>query len=99
MILRMEQQPYIDNLRNYPTEVVDQLEKLLVEGTTARPDPRRKNFYDIEHADRAFFIYVSFSLGKVALLATWRLVGPSFRSSDEVTIACDTGAEVDSGVR
>ena|ERR1700722_13109782 len=99
MILRMEQQPCIDNLLNYPAEVVDQLGKLLVEGATARPDSRRNNFYDIEHADRAFFIYVSPLRGKVALLATWRLLGPSFRSSDEVTGACDTSAEVDSGVR
>jgi hypothetical protein len=97
MILRMEQQPSIDNLSNYPTDVVDQLGKLLAEGTTGRPDSRRKSFYDIEHADRAFFIYISPSMGKVTLLATWQLLGTSFSSSDEVTPECNTGAESESG--
>jgi len=39
----MEQPLTIDNVQNYPSEVVDQLEKLLVEGVSARPDPRRRN--------------------------------------------------------
>ena len=85
MILRMEQQPTIDNVQNYPSEVVDQLEKLLVEGVSARPDPRRRNFYDVEHADRAFFIHVSPLTGKVILLAVWRLLGCPSASFEEVT--------------
>ena len=55
MILRMEGQPTIDNLQNYPVEIVDQLRKLLVDGVSARQDPRRNNFYDVEHAVRTFF--------------------------------------------
>ena len=81
----MEQQPTIDNVQNYPSEVVDQLEKLLMEGVSARPDPRRRNFYDVEHADRAFFIHVSPLTGKVILLAVWRLLGCPFASLEEVT--------------
>ena len=88
MILRMEQQPSIDNLRNYPAEAVDQLGKLLVEGASAREDPRRKNFYDVEHADRTFFIHVSPSSGRVMLLATWeRLLRAGFASFEEDTEA------------
>jgi hypothetical protein len=88
MILRMEQQPSIDNLRNYPAEAVDQLGKLLVEGASAREDPPRKNFYDAEHADQAFFIHVSPSSGRVMLLATWeRLLRAGFAGFEEVTAA------------
>jgi hypothetical protein len=67
----MEQTPAIDNLRNYPTEVVDHLGKLLVEGVSARQDPRRNHFYDIEHPGRGFFIHVHPSNRKVILLAKW----------------------------
>ena len=81
----MEQQPSIDNPRNYPAEVVDQLGKLLVEGASAREDPRRENFYDVEHADRTFFIHVSPSSGRVMLLAKWerllRARSPASRKS------------------
>ena len=85
MILRMEQQPTIDNLQNYPSEVVDQLKKLLLEGVSARQDPRRRNFYDAESADRAFFIHLSPLTGKVILLAVWRLLGSVFTGFEEVT--------------
>jgi hypothetical protein len=85
MILRMEQDPTIDNLQNYPAEVVDQLRKLLVEGVSARQDPRRKNFYDVEHADRAFFIHLSPLTGKVILLAMWRLLASPFIRFEQVT--------------
>jgi hypothetical protein len=71
MILRIEQDPKIDNLQNYSAEIVDQLRKLLVEGVSARQDSRRRNFYDVEHADRAFFIHLSPLTGKVILLAMW----------------------------
>jgi hypothetical protein len=88
MILRIEQQPSIDNMRNYPAEAVDQLGKLLVEGASAREDPRRKNFYDVEHADRTFFIHVSPSSGRVMSLATWeRLLRAGFASFEEDTEA------------
>ena len=69
MILRMEDPPTIHNLRNYPAEVVDQLGKLLVEGVAARQDPRRNNFYDLDHAAHTFFVHVCPSSGKVILLA------------------------------
>lgn len=85
MILRTEQKPTINNLQNYPAEVVDQLEKLLVEGVSARQDPRRKNFYDVEHADQAFFIHLSPLTGKVILLAVWKLLGPVFTGFEEAT--------------
>jgi hypothetical protein len=86
MILRLqqEQQGLIHNRLNYPADIVDQLEKLLVEGVSARQDPNRRNFYDIENADRVFFIYLSPLSGSVTLLATWRLLASPFISFDLV---------------
>jgi len=67
----MNEQLRIDNLKEYPTEIVAQLEKLLASGAAARPDPHRKNFYDVEDAGRVFFIHTSPISGRVMLLATW----------------------------
>lgn len=85
MILRTEQDPTIDNVQNYPAEIVNQLRKLLVEGVSARQDSRRRNFYDVEHADRAFFIHLSPLTGKVILLAMWPLLASPFISFEQVT--------------
>ena len=70
MILRLENVAAIDNLRNYPSETVAKLLELLVAGAKAHPDPRRKNFYDVENGSRVFFIHITPNR-KVLLLATW----------------------------
>jgi hypothetical protein len=62
----------VDNLRNYPAEIIKELEELLLSGGSALPDPKRKGFYDLENYDRTFFIQISSITGKVVLLATWR---------------------------
>ena len=72
MFLRMKQRPAVDNLRNYPAEIIRELEELLLSGGSALPDPKRKGFYDLENYDRTFFIQISSITGKVVLLATWR---------------------------
>ena len=72
MFLRMKQRPAVDNLRNYPAEIIKELEELLLSGGSALPDPKRKGFYDLEDYDRTFFIQISSITGKVVLLATWR---------------------------
>jgi len=82
----MEQCPTIDNLHNHPAEVVDQLRRLLVGGVSARQDFSRKDFYDVEHADRAFFIHLSPLTGKVILLATWPLLSSPFISFEQVPL-------------
>ena len=68
----MKQLPGVDNLRNYPAEIIKELEELLLSGGSALPDPKRKGFYDLENYERTFFIQISSITGKVALLATWR---------------------------
>jgi Protein of unknown function (DUF2934) len=72
MFLRMKRLPGVDNLRNYPPEIIKELEELLLWGGSALPDRKRKGFYQLENYERAFFIQISSITGKVVLLATWR---------------------------
>jgi DUF2934 family protein len=72
MFIRMKRLPGVDNLRNYPAEIIRELEELLLSGGSALPDPKRKGFYDLENYERTFFIHISPITGKVVLLATWR---------------------------
>jgi hypothetical protein len=72
MFLRMKRLPGVDNLRNYPAEIIKELEELLLWGGAALPDLKRKGFYELENYERAFFIQISAITGKVVLLATWR---------------------------
>jgi hypothetical protein len=71
MILRINKPLSIDNLNQYPAEVVEQLERLLAAGVEARPDPARKNFYQMEQSGRVFFIHAFAGNRKVMLLASW----------------------------
>ncbi len=70
MILRLNGNTRIDNLRNYPPEVVEKLRALLNAGADAKPDPRRQNFYDVANGVRMFYIHLS-PRGSVWLLASW----------------------------
>ena len=70
MLLRVNQLPGVDNPQNYPLEIVNKLEKLLLSGVLASPDPKRKGFYDVENDKRTFFIYISPISGRAMLLAT-----------------------------
>src|SRR5882762_5640862 len=72
MFLRMKRLPSVDNLRNYPAEIIKELEELLLWGGTAVPDPKRKGFYDLENYKHTFYIQISSVTGRVVLLATWR---------------------------
>jgi hypothetical protein len=72
MFLRIKRLPGVDNLRNYPAEIIKELEELLLRGGSALPDPKRKGFYDLENYERTFFIHISPITRKVVLLATWR---------------------------
>ena len=61
----------MDNLRNYPAEIIKELEELLLSDGSALPDPKRKDFYDLENVGRTFFIHISPKTAKVILIATW----------------------------
>ena len=84
----MKQLPGVDNLRNYPAEIIKELEELLLSGGSAVPDPKRKGFYDLENHERTFFIQISSITGRVMLLATW------LRPKRAVALAGCTGTGV-----
>ena len=71
MTLQLNAKLTIENLRQYPEDVVEKLRKLLVIGAEALPDPRRKGFYDVLNGDRVFFVHISPVSGNVLLLASW----------------------------
>jgi len=71
MVLRLNQQPNIEDLRNHPAEIVGKLRELLAAGAPAQPDPHRKDFYEVEDGSHVFYIHISPLNGKVLLLATW----------------------------
>jgi hypothetical protein len=72
MLLRMEHLSGVDNTRNYPPEIIRELEQFLLAGGSASPDPRRNGFYDLGNQERTFFIHISPITGRVVLLAVWR---------------------------
>jgi hypothetical protein len=92
MFLRMKRLPGVDNPRNYPGEIIKELDELLLWGGPALPDPKRKGFYDLENYERTFFIQISSTTGKVVLLATWRkalfrrLDAGSYQSEERIRV-------------
>jgi hypothetical protein len=89
MFLRMKQLPGVDNLRNYPVENIKELEELLLSGGSALPDPKRKDFYDLDNHERTFFIQISSITGRVVLLATWLRVEREVELTDCATAGMD----------
>ncbi len=71
MLLRLSESPVIDNLQNYPAETVEKLRSLLTAGAIVVPDPRRKNFYDVQNGEHVYYVHVTPS-GRVLFLAVWR---------------------------
>ncbi len=71
MVLRLGQKLIIENLRQYSTETVEKLRQMLASGAQARPDPHRKDFFELESDSEIFYICVSPLNGKVWLLGTW----------------------------
>ncbi len=70
MILRLNGNTRIEDLRNHPAEVIEKLRGLLAAGAQACPDPHRKDFYDVENGSRWFYIHLA-PTGNIWLLATW----------------------------
>jgi hypothetical protein len=71
MLLQMEGQLSIDNMKDYPAGIVDHLRESLSSGAVAHPDPNRANFYDLHTSEHGFFIHASPIDGKVMLCAAW----------------------------
>jgi hypothetical protein len=76
MFLRINKRVSVDNLNDSPAWMVDQLQELLASGVEARPDPKRRDFYEVEKCGQVFFIHTRPLSGRVMLLATWRTGRP-----------------------
>jgi hypothetical protein len=71
MILWLNTNVRLEDLRDHPPEAVEKLRALLAVGIEARVDPRRKDFYELEDGSQVFYIHVCPN-GKVLLLAIWQ---------------------------
>jgi hypothetical protein len=71
MVLHFDEELRIENPRNYPPEVVEELHYLLSTGGQAKRDPRRKDIYEIRGNDSMLYVYVSPLTRTVVLLARW----------------------------
>jgi hypothetical protein len=71
MVMALEREFQIEDLRNHPAETVNILRDLLLRGAKATPDPKRADFYELEHGSTIYYIHVSAVTGKILLLATW----------------------------
>lgn len=91
MWMRLEKEPVIDNVTHHSAEAVEKLRAMLMAGVPAHPDPRRKNFYELENCASVFYIHLSPANGKVMLLAIWDKDPEGFTLSRELsaaTLAC-----------
>jgi hypothetical protein len=71
MVMHFEQEPNIRDLRNHPAETLETLRRLLAGGVRVEADPKRPDFYELQHGPEVFYIYVSPVTGQILLLATW----------------------------
>jgi hypothetical protein len=71
MKIQFQTAPAVDDARHHPREMLIRVQQLLAGGATLRPDPRRENFYELEHGNDIFYIHVSPVTHRVLLLAAW----------------------------
>jgi hypothetical protein len=71
MVMCLERELEIEDLRNHSQEMIAQLRDVLANGAAVTPDPKRSGFYEVKHAEHIYYIYVSPSTGKVLLIAAW----------------------------
>jgi hypothetical protein len=77
MVMALEREFEIEDLRNHPAKTVNVLHDLLAAGADLLPDPKRAGFYELHHESTVYYIHVSPVTGKIILLATWPLQGDS----------------------
>jgi hypothetical protein len=71
MVMCLERELEIEDLRNHSREMIAQLRDVLANGATAIPDPKRTGFYEVKRREQIYYIYVSPNTGKVLLIAAW----------------------------
>jgi len=71
MVMRLKHEQEIEDARNHSPETIDTLRALLAGGARVLADPKRPNFYELEHGSEVFYIHLSPVSGNILLLATW----------------------------
>jgi hypothetical protein len=72
----------IQDLRNHSAPTVIALALLLARTAKITPDPKRKNFYEVEGSSEVYYIHVSPVNGIIYLLAVWQKCG-AMRAGEE----------------
>jgi hypothetical protein len=67
----LKQPPVIEDLRNHSPEQLAELRMLITSEAPERPDPRRPRFYEIEGANRVYYVFKYPSGVKVLLVGIW----------------------------
>jgi hypothetical protein len=70
----------IEDLGKHSAVTVIRLGIALAGTVNVTPDPKRKNFYDVEGGSSVYYIYVSPISGRIALIATWNNVAQRMSS-------------------
>ena len=73
MVLQLENMPKVEALRTYPAGTLDRLAQLLAMGVSAKADPRRECFYEVESDSEVFYVH-RFSC-EWTCAADWNLAG------------------------
>lgn len=71
MVLTIEPALEIEAPRNHSLETQERLRQLLDSGASARPDPKRPDFFEIEGDTQVFYVHTVKATSKVTLLAVW----------------------------
>jgi hypothetical protein len=71
MVLQLENMPKVEALRKYPAGTLERLAQLLAMGVTAKADPRRESFYEVETDSEVFYVHISPANGRVLLIGIW----------------------------
>ncbi len=71
MVMCLERELEIEDLRNHPQEVIGHLRDVLISGAIVTPDPKRMGFYEVKLREQLYYIYISPNSGKVLLIAAW----------------------------
>jgi hypothetical protein len=60
---------------------------LLADTVTVAPDPKRKNFYEVQGGSTVYYIYVSPISGTICLIAAWKNVAEPTQQLDVAVAA------------
>lgn len=72
MVMKLENEIYIEDPRRHSPERVETLRQLLAGGARVEADPKRSDFFEVESGSDVYYIHISPITGKILLLAAWQ---------------------------